>query len=72
MIQEFAIIRTLSSPGPITKANPTETTMTRRNANRSPRQYMVGLRIRTRSAVGCSETRTGVVETHSETQHETL
>ena len=38
MIQNIAIIRTLSSPGPITKANPTETTITRRNANRSPRQ----------------------------------
>ena len=36
--KNIAIIRTLSSPGPITKANPTETTITRRNANRSPRQ----------------------------------
>ena len=33
----IAIIRTFSSPGPITKANPTETTITSRNANR-PRQ----------------------------------
>ena len=38
MIQNIAIIRTLSSPSLITKANPTETTITRRNANRSPRQ----------------------------------
>jgi hypothetical protein len=38
MIQNIAIIRTLSSPSLITKANPTETTITRRNANRGPRK----------------------------------